>query len=448
MKLQTRTRIVFNTTALFCGLCFILTSGATPSLADASEQVWTDGQRDSSRDDAPLTFSTFADVAEQVSPAVVNISVIMQGQPRPGAPGQGVGQGTGFLINADGLIVTNNHVIDGYREITVRLADRREFRADVIGTDPRTDLALIKIKVSEEMPFLRLGDSSAIRVGDWVMAVGNPLGLDHTVTVGIISAVGRRGVRPEGREMLADFLQTDASINPGNSGGPLLDVNGNVIGVATAISRSANNIGFAIPVDMLKVLLPQLVRGEIVRSWLGVSVGEITPNAARQLGLARPRGAMVGEVIGGSPAARAGLRRGDVILRFDGTELEDFAQLPWLASVAGVGRAVRMEVLRGGQRFEVEAELTEQQARASGVLGIDVAAANILGGGVQVTSVTSGSSAARAGVLPGDLILGLDGRRVAGVAEWEAAVRGLLPGKLVKLAIRRGRLDVYISFFV
>lgn len=417
---------------------------------DDAGRLWTDGVQRPGAERAAFTFRTFADLAEEVSPAVVNIAVTLQAPAVRGPRPQGIGQGTGFLINSRGLIVTNHHVIEGHREITVRLADRREFRAEVVGTDERTDLALIRISVEESLPYLRLGDSSQTRVGDWVMAVGNPFGLDHTVTVGIISALGRRDIRPEGRDLMADFMQTDASINPGNSGGPLVDVHGNVIGVATAINRSANNIGFAIPVNMLKVLLPQLEQGQIVRSWLGVAVSAVGSESARQLGLERPRGALVGDVVRGGPAERGGLQRGDVILRFGETLVEDYYQLPWLASVGGIGTRVRLEVLRGGERLMVDVELARQPTgRVTAALGIEVTdSSSDQGLGVLVTDVAPNTPAARAGVTRGDLIMTLDGRPVAGVDEWEAAASALTAGRIVRLQIRRGAAEVFVSFFL
>jgi len=276
---------------------------------------------------------------------------------------QSKGLGTGFLVEEGGLIVTNNHVVEGADEVDVQLADERVFAAKVVGADPVTDLALVRID-GKGFPALPLGNSAGVEVGDWVVAIGNPFGLSHTVSVGIVSAKGRtRDEVPIDQGGYYDFLQTDASINPGNSGGPLLDLSGRVVGVNTAIRGDAQGIGFAIPIDMVKQLLPLLKRdGRVKRSALGVSVRDLreVPPADRAV-LKLPdsvaRGVVVWEAVAGGPAAAAGLTSGDVIVAFDGQPVTRATELQWLASTAGIGRAVTLRVIRAGETFDLKVTL-------------------------------------------------------------------------------------------
>ena len=434
--------------------CPLRASANPPPIPGSSAPLWTEGGEQQVRRGDPLRHGMFAELAERTSPAVVNLNVMLRSGalPRGAAP---LGQGTGFFINDQGYLLTNHHVIAGHASISVRTADRREYQAQVIGTDERTDLALLRVETGGPTPFLRLGDSSSLRVGDWVMAVGNPFGLEHTVTAGIVSALGRRDIRPSGADLIADFFQTDASINPGNSGGPLVDLNGHVVGVATAINRSANNIGFAIPVNMVKTLLPQLARGAVERSWLGVNIRPVTPEVAAQLGLERPEGALIAEVVPGSPAFHAGLAPGDVVLEFDGVRVEDALQLPWLASVAGAGRAVDMTVWRGRSRLTLRARMASspQSRPSAGALGLDIAENDgaVQPGmprGVMVVGVDARSVAARAGVVRGDIILEVNGAPIADAADFLHKTGQLARGAMVRLVIRRENALVVIAFTV
>ncbi len=304
---------------------------------------------------------SFVKLAREVGPAVVNINVKIARAGRSdfmfdpfggGMMPPSEGQGTGFIISADGYVLTNDHVVGEASQITVSLADGREYQGKVVGTDPRTDIALVKIDEKKPFPHVRLGDSDKVEIGEWVVAIGNPFGLDHTVTAGIVSAKGRRNVRPSGRRGLYDFIQTDASINPGNSGGPLININGEVIGINSAVNAQGQGIGFAIPINMAKTILPQLKSTGIVdRSWLGISIGPVLPDAAKAYKLADTKGAMVAEVVPGGPAEKAGLSRGEVILKFDDKAIERSEDLPWVASTAGVGKRVNVIVAGpNGQR--------------------------------------------------------------------------------------------------
>jgi serine protease Do len=271
------------------------------------------------------------------------------------------GLGTGFVVDKTGIIVTNNHVVENAQEIVVKTSDERELPAKVVGTDARTDIAVVRVDAKDlHLRALPLGDSDAIEVGDWVVAIGNPFGLSHTVSVGILSAKGRTGkdvpLDPEG---VYDFLQTDASINPGNSGGPLLNLKGEVVGMNSATNREAQGLSFAIPINMIKQLLPVLLRdGHLTRSALGVTVDDprnLQRDERQALGFPEGQkisGAVISGVIRGGPADRAGLQPGDLIVTFDGTTIERPSQLQWLASTAGVGRSADLRVQRAGKTFE------------------------------------------------------------------------------------------------
>jgi len=319
----------------------------------------------------PLSFAPIAHIAD---PGVVTITTVgeeAEMSPFTGRvrPRETQGLGTGFVIDRNGTILTNNHVVGEADSIVVKLSDEREFPGKVVGTDPPTDVAVVRIDAKDVHP-LPLGDSDALDVGDWVVAIGNPYGLSHTVSAGIVSAKGRTRedvkLDPAG---YYDFLQTDASINPGNSGGPLLDLKGEVVGINSAIrGGGAQGIGFAIPINMVKQLLPMLLRdGHVTRSALGVRILDgrlLTPDDRNVLGIAghdRIAGAVVGDVNPGGPADKAGLQRGDIIMAFEGQPIERFGQLPWLASTAGVGRVVTLRVQRNGKPFEVKVTLGRLQ---------------------------------------------------------------------------------------
>jgi|HubBroStandDraft_1064217.scaffolds.fasta_scaffold01798_13 serine protease Do len=313
---------------------------------------------------------SFAPIAHAADPSVVTITTVSaEIEISPFShlrrPREVQGLGTGFLFDKTGVVLTNNHVVEGATSVRVKLSDERELPGEVVGTDQTTDIAVVRIDAKGLRP-LPLGDSDALEVGDWVVAIGNPFGLSHTVSAGIISAKGRsrRDVQldPSG---YYDFLQTDASINPGNSGGPLLNLRGEVVGMNTAIrGGGAQGIGFAIPINMVKQLLPMLLRdGHVTRSALGIHIGdarELTDEDRRVLGLPsgdRLSGAVVELVAPAGPAARAGLATGDIVMSFEGQEIERSAQLQWLASTSGVGRTVKLRVRRTTKVFDVNVTL-------------------------------------------------------------------------------------------
>jgi serine protease Do len=271
--------------------------------------------------------------------------------------------GSGFIIDTGGFILTNNHVVEKADEIQVTLSDGKRFEAKVVGRDPKTDIALILIKAGTPLTPLPLGDSDQTEVGEWVLAIGSPFGLGNTVTAGIVSAKYRKiGAGP-----YDNFIQTDASINPGNSGGPLLNSLGEVIGINTAIfsqSGGSIGIGFAIPINMAKELLPQLKKGEVVRGWLGVSIQGVTPDLADKLGLAEAKGALVSEVTEGGPADKAGIVQGDVIISFGGKEIKKMADLPYMVGATPVGQTVKVEIIRKGKNKVLKVKVGEMEKQA------------------------------------------------------------------------------------
>jgi serine protease Do len=316
---------------------------------------------------------SFAPVAKSADPSVVTIYTLGEAEERSlfahrgGGSGGRVakGLGTGFIVQKDGVIITNNHVIDGAETILVQLSDERRLPGRVAGRDPRTDIAVVKIDDAKDLPAIALGDSDALDVGDWVVAIGNPFGLSHTVSAGIVSAKGRgRDDVPLDPSGYYSFIQTDASINPGNSGGPLLNLKGEVVGMNSAIrGGGAQGIGFAIPINMVKQILPTLLRdGHLTRSALGVRIRDardLSPEDRTQLKLTDEKGAVVETVEPGGPAARAKLEVGDLIMAFDGQPIDRSSHLQWRASTTGVGKTVTLRVMRAGKAFDLNVVLGE-----------------------------------------------------------------------------------------
>jgi serine protease Do len=329
--------------------------------------------------------SAFVGVAKRVRPAVVNIGTIQVAQRRraPFAPGQSddpffkdffdqffgrsgpgrreefqtPGLGSGVIVDKRGYVLTNFHVVRGADAVTVRLADKQEFRGRIVGSDSKTDIAIIKFDAPADVRVASLGNSDTLRVGEWAIAIGNPFGLDQTVTVGVVSATGRADV---GIATYENFIQTDASINPGNSGGPLVNLRGEVIGINTAIVATGQGIGFAIPANMVKRVTAQLIdRGRVQRGWIGVALQPMSPELAQAMGLPDARGAIVARVYPGSPAESAGLAQNDVIVGFDGASVEDYHQLQRMSSEAEVGRTVKLDVVRRKEKKSLVLKVAE-----------------------------------------------------------------------------------------
>lgn len=436
---------------------------------------------------------SFADLAERTSPAVVNIQTSKMvgapgGKDRPrhpleeffgpfgGGPGGGPFEelfeqprkipslGTGFVISPDGYIITNNHVIEEVDKIEVQFEDGKKYDATVVGRDPRTDVALIRIEPTHELLSLPLGNSDAVRPGDWVVAIGNPFGLSHTVTAGIVSARHREINQDPDARRFDDFLQTDAAINPGNSGGPLINLAGEVIGINTAINPRANTIGFAVPVNIAKSILPQLrTSGKVIRGWLGVYIQPIEPEMAEILGLEDIKGALVSKVEPGSPAAEAGLASGDVVIEFDGKPIERMEELPRYVANAGVGQKLDLVALRKGTRKkfsvtlgELDSEAQVAAATPSGegrssygltVQDLTPEVAQQLGleggKGVLVSKVEPESPADEAGIRRRDVILEVNQTPVASSKDFAKALESASKGAL--LLVRRGDAEIFVA---
>jgi len=364
--------------------------------------------------------------------------------------------GSGFVIDKDGYILTNNHVIEKATKITVRLLNHKEYKAEIVGRDPKTDIALLKIN-AHNLPILSLGDSDKLQVGDWVVAIGNPFGLGHTVTVGIISAKERIiGAGP-----YDNFLQTDAAINPGNSGGPLLNLRGNAVGINTAIVAQAQGIGFAIPINIAKKIIPQLKKHHrVVRGWLGVMIQEVTPQIAQALGLKEPQGALIADVTPNSPAEKAGMKRYDVIMEYNGHPIKQMSDLPRLVAMTPVGEKVKVKVWRDGKektftvtigQLQEEAVAKEKAAPAGYDLGIKVteitpsiAARLGIGKGVVISRVRPGSLAYEVGLRRGDVILEINKRPIIKLDDYYQAIKRLKPGDSVLFLVKRQEGTLFI----
>jgi serine protease Do len=372
--------------------------------------------------------------------------------------------GSGFIIDSRGFILTNTHVIENADEIKVRLDNEKEYDAEVVGKDPATDLALIKVKTKENLPTATLGDSEALRVGEWVLAIGNPFGYGHTVTAGIVSALGRIiGAGP-----YDDFIQTDASINPGNSGGPLFNVRGEVVGINTAIVASGQGIGFATPINKAKELLPQLKKGEVTRGWLGVGIQEVSNDLAQKFGLREKRGALVSDVFSGEPADKAGIKRGDIILEVGGKPIKNVKELLNIAASLPVGQKSEIKVWRDGKilNFNLivdkrpeEKKLASRRFKApeqeeeEGPIGIKVAEitpdmAQSLDlpsmEGVLVKSVKPQSPAGKAGLQQGDIILEINRTPITDLKKYREAMEKHVQSDSLLILLRRGSSSQYL----
>ncbi len=431
----------------------------------------------------------FVNLAKKVKPIVVNISTTQVsegrgsqqefgspfgeedpfndfwrrffGGPVPRGPQRQRSLGSGFIIDGDGSILTNNHVVENATKIVVKLSDDQEYEAKVIGRDQKTDIAVIKINAKVSLPAAGFGDSDKLEVGEWVVAIGNPFGLDSTVTSGIVSAKGRH----IGQGPYDNFIQTDASINPGNSGGPLLNLRGEVVGINTAIfSRTGGNIGigFAIPINLVKEVLPQLRgKGKVTRGYLGVLIQKVTPEIAESLGMEKGYGALVANVSKEGPADKAGVKVGDVITEFDGKEVKDSGDLPIIVARTTVDKKVRMKVLRDKKEIVLSVavgELKDEEVVAAvpekGELGLTVQRltpqiAESLGlekaEGVVVTAVEPSSAADEAGIRRADIILEVDRKAVRNVDEYKKAVAGVRKGRGVLFLVRRGDSTLFLA---
>jgi len=438
---------------------------------------------------AQATLPSLAPLVKEVRPAVVNINTsqrmrrgpagAMGGEPFEQFFGQFFGQqmpqreverqslGSGFIVQEKGYVLTNNHVIEGAERIHITMADGREFAAKLIGTDPKTDVALLKIESgATDFPYVNLGDSDALQVGDWVVAMGDPFGLGLSVTHGLVSAKERSiGAGP-----YDDFIQSDALINPGNSGGPLFDLAGNVVGINTAMSRG-QGIGFAVPINLAKQLLPQLETGKIVRGWLGISVQSLTQDLSKSLNLASSKGALLAQVGHGGPADKAGLKSGDVVVKVNNQPIGTAGELTRAVGTFTPGSKVTLEAIREGKTKSFSVKLGQRPeddrllADARGeeesgppaqpdALGIAVqplrpeqgeAMGLGSGEGVVVASVRNDGPAAQAGVEPGDVVLEVNRHKIHSVSEYEQAVGKVHTGEMALLRLQRQQSSIYVA---
>jgi serine protease Do len=476
-----RTSVCVALSSLFVGL--LVASSVQWTAVSVAQGV---GPRASVGTEAQAMPGSFAELAERLGPTVVNIQVTKvapvagpQGfqdpdgplgefferffrdqMPRPG-PRRMQGSGSGVIISADGSLLTNNHVVDGAKEVTVTLADQQVYQARVIGRDAKTDLAVLKIDPKQSLPVAPMGSSADLKVGEWVLAIGNPFGLSNSVTAGIVSAKGRViGAGP-----YDDFIQTDAPINPGNSGGPLFNMKGEMVGINTAIVAAGQGIGFAIPVDMAKPLIPQLVTtGEVTRGYLGVSIQSMTPDLAKALKLEERQGALVSEVVQGGPAAKAGIRQGDVIVGFNGESIKGSHDLPAVVAKTPVGDEATVTLRRDGKTQKVPVtvgklpsergtreesshmgqsewglqlqEVTPQMARQRGLTEEP---------GVMVVGVQPGSPAERGGLQRGDLIREVNRQPVQTVQDVRDAIAKADIQDSLILLVKRGQGSLFVA---
>jgi serine protease Do len=409
--------------------------------------------------------SVITELAESAKPSVVSLFPInATGKGRdfaqeriPNAPGSGAG----VIITPDGHIITNNHVVGDATEIEVRLSDKTKLIAQVVGKDPDTDLAVLKVTSNHPLPSARFGDSTTVRVGQWVLAVGNPFGLERTVTLGVVSGIGRENVNLSRYE---NFIQTDASINPGNSGGPLFNLRGEVIGINTAIINFAQGIGFAIPSNMAKQVLQQLIaQGRVVRGWLGVGIQPLTPELAKKFGVTEQEGVLVNEVFEKDPAAAAGIKPGDVITRIEGAVIDSPNRLSRIVAGLAPGATTKVEVVRNQQRMVLDVALTERrdqaivaslpQSRSEAKLGLDVQDLTAAlsekfklheNRGVLITKVDPGSLAHSEGLREGDLIKEVNRVEVGSVGDFTSAVSKVRRGDTVLLRVLRESRAFYV----
>jgi len=491
-KISLRTAgIIAGTAAIFAFLFGIIITASLPTLANRSE-AQTEQQIS-----IPLVNeageSPFTKIAEIVSPSVVNISAekkvtrsapgfewhfegpfddffkdFFKGMPK--FEGKTQTLGSGFTVSEDGYLITNYHVIKDASNIVVKLTNKKEFKGDkvkIIGVDQRTDIALLKIENGEKLPYLKFGDSDKVKVGDWAIAIGNPYHLEGTVTVGVISAKGRANIPLPGGPDFQSFLQTDAAINPGNSGGPLVNIHGEVIGINTAITSPTGGnvgIGFAIPANLAKNIIDELKdKGKVTRGYLGVYLQEITGDLKDALGLPSLKGVLISDVVENTPASKAGLKSGDVVLEFDGKEVEDLQSFRIHVASTQVGKTVKMKIFRDSRKKMISVKMGEFPEKLSsatdeekeeselGLKVIDVTDSQAerfnleTKSGVVVIAVTINSPAEEAGIRVGDVILTIEKNEIKNVNSYRAVVSKLKKGKPAILHIQRGKRKLYVA---
>ena len=427
----------------------------------------------------------FTDMVKANAPAVVNIATVgEERRARRGGRDENLEEffrffnpnrppsrslGSGFIVSEDGFILTNHHVVDGAKEIIVRLNDRRELTAELIGQDPRSDLAVLKVETDDDLPTVNIGRSEELEVGEWVLAIGSPFGFDYSVTAGIVSAKGR-SLPTAQNETYVPYIQTDVAINPGNSGGPLFNLEGKVVGINAQIYSNSGGfmgVSFAIPIDVAMEVATQLREdGKVSRGWLGVVIQEVNRDLAESFGLDRPQGALISRVMSGTPAEVGGLREGDVIIEFNGHTIERSGELPQHVGRVRAGTEVEVRLVRDGKEMTLDLEVGELSELAGrpgvlsggssddiGRLGLRIAELNDnelsaleIEGGVRVEESTG--AAADAGIRPRDVILRLNNRAVTSRADLEEITADLAPGRQVPVLVFRNRNPVFLPLRV
>ncbi len=479
IMVKNRKRSLIKTLLFFTAICLVVIAGAGIS-------------QESGAAPGPATVmipANFSELAKTTSPAVVNIRTVktVKGGGRVFKHFQGpfgkedplkdffekfFGEipehdykqrslGSGFIIDKEGFIVTNNHVIEGADKIRVKLASGKEFDAEFFGRDQKTDIALIKIKTKNGLPTVTFGNSDALAVGDWVLAIGSPFGLEHTVTAGIVSAKGR----VIGSGPYDDFIQTDASINPGNSGGPLLDMEGKVIGINTAIVAGGQGIGFAIPINMARNIIEQLKKhGHVTRGWLGVSIQDLTPELAEYYRVKDGKGALVGEVFKGDPADKAGINPKDIIVEVNGKKINDSRDLSRLIADVAVGKKIKIKIIRNGKGKNLYAVITKRTEEKEQVatkepgiesdFGITVSditpeVADHYGiedtQGIVIVKIDPDSKGAESGLRNGDVIKEINRKSVRNIKEYKKRLKELENEKKLRILVRRKAIFMIIA---
>ncbi len=444
--------------------------GATEASAETNAD--DQAQASAGQTQAPTSLPNVSRVFEQQKEKVVAIKaeIAAKKKTKRGHPFSGqmpqrprTGQGSGFIVDEDGYIITNHHVVGDAAAISVILQSGDSYPAEVVGSDPSTDIALLKVEPDGKLPAVRFGDSSSLKVGQWVVAIGNPFGLDYSVTTGIVSATGRN----IGHGPYDDFIQTDASINPGNSGGPLFNLNGEVVGVNSAIIRGGQGIGFAVPVDMVEQMLPQLREsGYVSRGYIGAGIQELDRDLAKSFGVEPNTGVLIGSIADDGPAADAGIRPGDIVTRFNGKEVNDAQSLLLAAAKARPGTDVPLEVIRDGEKRSFNVAVAERPGSGNsdvvptkdedegearlGVMVVDVNAeiAKRMGleraTGVAVQKVLANSPAARV-LRPGDVILQIGKQEISSVASLKKALKSHPVKKPVRLLVHRDGRTIFLA---
>ncbi len=460
-------------------VCLLLFSCLAGCSGKSDSPLFFESKRKAGEAEAPVkdvpaellsTQKAFSEVARKVTPCVVNISTISKkkivqpffemnpffedffGQPQTR---RDKSLGSGFIISKDGYIVTNDHVVRDAESVQVKLSNDKVYDAKVVGGDQKTDIAVIKINAAD-LPAAVLGDSEKLEAGQWAIAIGNPFGLERSMTVGVISATGRSNV---GIETYENFIQTDASINPGNSGGPLLNIHGEVVGINTAIVATGQGIGFAIPMAMAKPVFTQILqKGSVSRGYMGVTIQPVTEELAHSFGLKQTRGALVNGVLKGGPAEKAGVRQGDVVIAFNGTDVKDPSHLQRLVAEHGVSKMAKVTVFREGKTLELSmtlssAESAPRQQRESVGSEDQPGQADLMGlvvddaeqGGVVVVEVGRGSLAADAGIRRGDVIVSINRKKISNSGDYKRSLQQAGRGGSLTVLVRRGDTSIYFA---